>query len=173
MSELAAHAIESQTSNHPTVGCLPVVRPPTALRATRGERIVAALVAAGILTVLIVAAGLRADPRGMGTHKQLGLPTCGWVAAAGVPCPTCGMTTAFAAVATGHPVVGVVAQPMGALLALAGAAGFWGALHVLIFSSRLGTVAVRALQPRILWCIGAAWAGSWMYKLIVVRTSGE
>ena len=31
----------------------------------------------------------------MGTHKQLGLPECSFKELAGVPCPSCGMTTSF------------------------------------------------------------------------------
>lgn len=145
--------------------------PQVRVQATKGERVLAALMAAGILTVLVVAASLRAEAAGMGTHKQLGLPTCGWVAAAGVPCPTCGMTTAFAGMATARPWTGLVAQPMGAVLALVGAAGFWGALHVAVFGSRLGTILMRALQPRLLWVIGALWAASWIYKVLMVKNA--
>jgi hypothetical protein len=31
----------------------------------------------------------------LGTHQQLGLPECNFKAIAGVPCPSCGMTTSF------------------------------------------------------------------------------
>ena len=34
-------------------------------------------------------------PRRMGTHMQLGLPDCNFKSIAGVPCPSCGMTTSF------------------------------------------------------------------------------
>jgi hypothetical protein len=33
--------------------------------------------------------------RRAGTHMQLGLPDCNFKALAGVPCPSCGMTTSF------------------------------------------------------------------------------
>jgi hypothetical protein len=31
----------------------------------------------------------------LGTHQQLGLPECSFKSIAGVPCPSCGMTTSF------------------------------------------------------------------------------
>ncbi len=49
-----------------------------------------------LITILGVATRLEPDPRGRGTHTQLGLPPCGFLAVTGRPCPTCGMTTAFA-----------------------------------------------------------------------------
>jgi hypothetical protein len=35
------------------------------------------------------------EPLKMGTHQQLGLPECNFKAIAGLPCPSCGMTTSF------------------------------------------------------------------------------
>lgn len=49
-----------------------------------------------LLSTLAVATRLEPDARGRGTHTQLGLPPCGFLAVTGKPCPTCGMTTAFA-----------------------------------------------------------------------------
>jgi hypothetical protein len=143
--------------------------PPVSARATRADRVLAAFIAAGILAVLTLAAGLRPDPSGMGTHQQLGLPPCGWIASMGMPCPTCGMTTAFADAATARPLASLAAQPMGTALAVGGAAAFWASLHVLIFGSRLGSVVVRGLRPRLLWVVAAIWAASWVYKILVVK----
>jgi len=35
------------------------------------------------------------EPLRLGTHQQLGLPECNFKQLAGVPCPSCGMTTSF------------------------------------------------------------------------------
>src|SRR5690606_33691507 len=70
-------------------------------RANAGARIVACGVGAGCLGVLGLAPWLTPAAAGHGTHGQLGLPPCGWVLAMGRPCPSCGMTTAFAHAADG------------------------------------------------------------------------
>lgn len=52
---------------------------------------------AALLIGLVATAGrLTPDPRGYGTHEQLGLPPCAILRLTGRPCPTCGMTTSFA-----------------------------------------------------------------------------
>lgn len=55
-----------------------------------------------VLVGLVLLAGfglagrLSPDPRGYGTHQQLGLPRCTFQMLTGWPCPSCGGTTAFA-----------------------------------------------------------------------------
>ena len=58
-------------------------------------------VASGAIAVLVLARVLPPDPRGFGTHEQLGLPPCGFVQLTGFGCPSCGLTTAFAYMARG------------------------------------------------------------------------
>ncbi|MBY0263774.1 MAG: DUF2752 domain-containing protein, partial [Phycisphaerales bacterium] len=100
---------------------------------------------------------------------QLGLPPCGWMVAANMPCPTCGMTTAFASAANAQPLAALTAQPMGALLALSTAVLFWGALHVAVLGSQLARIGVRILRPRVLWVVLALGLLAWGYKIAVVR----
>lgn len=66
------------------------------------------------------------DPRGHGTHEQLGLDVCGWPLVYGVPCPTCGCTTAACLLVHGRVLDAFVVQPFGAAVA---AAGLLAGLH--------------------------------------------
>lgn len=68
------------------------------------------------LVLLGVALWLQPDPRGFGTHEQLGLLPCGFKKMTGLPCPTCCMTTTFALMIRGRVVEAVRAQPFGAFL---------------------------------------------------------
>ncbi len=74
--------------------------------------------AAGILGLLGLARKLEPDPRGFGTHTQLGLPSCSFLRTTGRLCPTCGMTTAFAWFMRGRIDRAWWANPAGCLLAL-------------------------------------------------------
>ena len=64
-----------------------------------------------------IASLLNPDPRGFGTHQQLGLPPCTFRFFVGRPCPGCGMTTCFAHIVRGHFVEAARANPAGAVLA--------------------------------------------------------
>lgn len=122
-------------------------------------------VALSLLSLLLTASWLRPAAAGHGTHTQLGLLQCGWVAAFGKPCPTCGMTTAFAHAAHGNLAASFLVQPMGAMLALASAAGFWACLHAAVFGSRVSVPTAGLLAPRVLWWIAAAGVTAWIYKI--------
>ncbi|HYE02522.1 MAG TPA: DUF2752 domain-containing protein [Phycisphaerales bacterium] len=135
-------------------------------RADRVVRVYAGAVALACLGLLVMAGALDPSPAGHGTHEQLGLPPCGWALAYGRPCPTCGMTTAFAAAADGDLITAFIAQPFAALLALATAAAFWIGAYVALTGSRLARAFVPLLRPRALWVIAGAWGVSWAYKLV-------
>jgi hypothetical protein len=87
-------------------------------RWTAANRPWAALVLGACLGLLSVAAWLTPDPRGLGTHEQLGHPPCLTMMAWGVPCPTCGMCTAFAHAVRGEVLRAFHAQPAGLALAM-------------------------------------------------------
>lgn len=134
-------------------------------RASRGERLLAGLLAATCLGMLIVGAILTPDPA-QGTATQLGMFPCPWPVVLDQPCPTCGMTTAVSFVAHGEVVAGFRAQPFGAMLALGAAVAFWGALHVALTGSMLAGAASRLLGTRGLCLIGAAFVLAWVYKVV-------
>ena len=74
--------------------------------------------ALGAGVVLVAAAMLEPDVRGYGTHTQLGLPPCGFRFLTGLPCPGCGLTTAFAHAIRGEWLSALSANPLGMLLFL-------------------------------------------------------
>ncbi len=82
-------------------------------------RYAAMLLGLGCAMVLGVAIWLTPDPSGVGTHQQLGAGRCSLLTQTGLPCPTCGMTTAFAYTVRGHVFSAMWAQPAGFVLALA------------------------------------------------------
>ena len=79
-------------------------------------RLVWMAVAIGALSVLLLARWLEPDPRGFGTHEQLGLPPCGFAQLTGLLCPSCGLTTAFAYMARGFLTPALEAHALGPLL---------------------------------------------------------
>jgi hypothetical protein len=63
-----------------------------------------------------IAAWLRPDPSGHGTHTQLGLPPCPSVLLFNRPCPGCGLTTSFSAFVHGNFAFAFHAHPLGPIL---------------------------------------------------------
>jgi Protein of unknown function (DUF2752) len=84
------------------------------------------------LAVIVTAFRLEPDPRGVGTHEQLGIPPCGFLRDHGVPCISCGMTTAFAAMAHLRPGLAIRSNPFGVLLFLVTLAAPVYCLHALV-----------------------------------------
>lgn len=72
----------------------------------------------GSLAVLGFALWLDPDPRGFGTHEQLGLAPCDFMTRNGYPCPSCGLTTSFANMVRFNVVGAFNANPAGVLLFL-------------------------------------------------------
>ena len=114
--------------------------------------------------VLLYQSGV--DPlSGEGTHEQLGLPKCGWITMMDMPCPTCGMTTAFANAAHGRFWQSFRAQPMGFLLALATAMTLLVCMHTLITGSRLPRAFLRLWGVRSGWVLAVLIVAAWGYKI--------
>lgn len=130
----------------------------------RSRRIFATILAVACLTLLIVAAMLEPSAEGHGTHTALGMPPCSWSISFDRPCPTCGMTTAFAHAADADLVAAATAQPFGAFLAVLTASVFWGAAHVALTGSAIGRYAGRAAKPSILWTVAGSALAAWAYK---------
>ena len=135
-------------------------------------RAVAAVVFAACGALLAVAAWMKPDPRGLGTHQQLGFPPCTMVVLTGYPCPTCGMTTAFAHTVRGELLSAFKAQPAGLILALA---------VVVVAAVSLGVVMTGKVWKVNWYRISPAWItlavvgmllGGWLLKVLVGIMTG-
>jgi hypothetical protein len=145
---------------------------PAAARPAVNARPTAALLLAACAAVLGLAAWLSPDPRGLGTHQKLGTGPCGMLVMTGLPCPTCGMTTAFAHTVRGQWVRAAWSQPAGFLYALATI----GCAIVCIITLVTGRVprAIAARSPIvILFSVLAVLLGGWGFKLIAGLLDGS
>ncbi len=128
-----------------------------------------ALFLAGLI-VLAVSRALHPDPRGLGTHEQLGLPPCGFAERTHLPCPTCGVTTSFAHFARGevseafrvHPLAGALFVALVGATALGGSAALLGGRWL----ERLAR-ANEALRWRRLLSVGLiVWLAYWGFEIV-------
>lgn len=164
-AEIPATSLPRATAGATASDAAPAGAAAGALKAAPGVRILAGGVAAGCLGVLGLASWLTPAAAGHGTHGQLGLPPCGWVLAMGRPCPSCGMTTAFAHAADGELARAAWAQPAGLLLAVLAAAGVWAAAEVALLGSNLSPLGAKLVGGRLLLAAGAVLLAAWIFKL--------
>jgi hypothetical protein len=142
-----------------------------AARPTRSRQHVVVLAAclAALALVLAFGAVLEPDPRGHGTHQQLGFQACFPMERWDVPCPGCGVTTAVVLAVHGRPLASLATQPFGlvvlaALLALAA----W-ALRGHVLGRDLARELERLPLGRIASLLGVLALVAWLYKLALVR----
>ena len=145
-----------------------VLHPAAAAPAARGARwsyrIRGAALFLPAAAVIIVAATLAPRQAGYGTHQQLGLPPCSFLARTGYPCASCGMTTSFAAMAHGRVVEAFLAHPLGVVLFFGTAAvGLCGLCEAVT-----GRDVLRILRPGVWWAVvvGVGLLGGWAFKII-------
>src|SRR5271154_3804334 len=112
-----------------------------------------------------LAASLQPDPRGFGTHRQLGLPPCIVRLVFGIPCPSCGMTTSFAHLMRGQLAKAFRANAAGLLLGLVCAALVpWCWLSV--FYARTCWIHSPGIAAIVVFgCISAAAVAQWFVRL--------
>jgi hypothetical protein len=75
-------------------------------------------VGAILMGLLLTASRLEPNASGMGTHRRLGLPYCLVRSWTGLPCPSCGMTTAWSHYTRGDWKEAWRTHPLGLLLAV-------------------------------------------------------
>jgi len=121
------------------------------------------------LVLFALGSYLSPDPRGWGTHEQLGFRPCLPMRLWNFPCPGCGVTTSIALAAHGQPLAALRTQPFGLVaIAAAGAAAVW---------ALLGHARGRDLHaelPRVGWrrrgrTLATLALLAWCYKLALVR----
>jgi hypothetical protein len=88
-------------------------------RGSKLDRAVWATLFASALGTLVAARTVKPALAGLGTHEQLGLPPCGLYALLSLPCPACGLTTAFAHLARLDLQASLQVHPLGLPLFLA------------------------------------------------------
>ncbi|HUS92838.1 MAG TPA: DUF2752 domain-containing protein [Phycisphaerae bacterium] len=132
-------------------------------RAGWGLRLRGAALFVPAFGVLTVACFLRPREAGYGTHEQLGLPPCAFLARTGYPCASCGLTTSFAAMAHGKVVQAFLVHPLGVVLfagtLLVGLAGLGEAVT--------GRDVLPLLRPGVWWAmvIAVGLLGGWAFKI--------
>jgi hypothetical protein len=159
----------SSTAN--TFEAMPLdAHPPlSAAQVCRRRRVYGLLFAVGGFCLLALAAWMNPSADGHGTHTQLGLPPCNWVVALDMPCPTCGMTTAFSYAADGRILTAFHTQPLGGLLAVAVAmATLMGAYTALTASPLAGDI-LRRWTMKMTWILIAMIVLSWFWKIATFK----
>ena len=141
----------------------------TSTWSANARRLIAATIAIVCSGVLGMAAYLTPSSSGLGSHEQLGLPPCGWIAIADIPCPTCGMTTAFAHAADGHVLHALHTQPLGGILAIVVAMTWLVSIHVVITGSRLGGAFTRLWNAKMAWTLSGLVVLAWLYKIALYK----
>lgn len=134
-------------------------------RLTASERTIAALAVAVIVMLLAGARILGPDPRGLGTHEQLGLAACRMWTYLHIPCPFCGMTTAWCWMVRGETLRAFATQPAGAFACIAAAAAVLPLAGAAIFGRWPRAFNRRPLSGRWWLTAAAVILAAWFYKL--------
>jgi hypothetical protein len=83
------------------------------LSSANARRFVWSAVALTSIAALVAARSIVPLAEGLGSHRALGLPACAFLACFDLPCPTCGLTTAFAHLARFQLGAALAAHPLG------------------------------------------------------------
>ncbi len=124
-----------------------------------------ACLALGLVAILMLSLFLEPDPRGLGTHEQLLLLPCNFQVVTGLPCPFCGMTTAFAHMARGRLQSAFLAQPLGVLGFVATLLLLPVAAGAVISGKNLIGATLRLPWKRLGWLLAVLALASWLFKI--------
>jgi len=144
----------------PLVAIVPMNRPVIG-------RFWAASVTLAVAALFVLAADLVPDGRRLGTHRQLGLPQCGFEVMTGLPCPTCGMTTAFAYTVRGRFIEAIHAQLAGFVLAIGVACAGIVTLLATVTGKLPAINWYRIAPTRVLWISMILFMTAWGINIVL------
>ena len=136
-----------------------------------GERLGSAVVSVLSGGLLGVSAWLEPSAAGHGTHEQLGLDPCTFLALTEVPCPMCGATTTFSLMADLRWLEGIANQPFAALLFLVTVGSFAVSTSEALVPRGRWTRLSERLQPyelTIIAALGCFMLVAWIYKWAIM-----
>jgi hypothetical protein len=124
-------------------------------------------IALSCLGILLTAAWLTPNPKGIGTHHRLGLTTCQMLVRTGLPCPSCGMTTSFAWFARGNLPASLYVQPAGLMLAILTTMLFWASLYIAV-TGRAAHRLLQVIHPQVyLFALFGVGIVGWIWKIFI------
>ena len=122
-----------------------------------------------LLIFVVLGIWTHPDPRGFGTHEQLGLPACRMIEWTGIPCPGCGVTTSVALFARGHFLESLRNQPLGFLVGIAiPLCAMWTSARHLLGRDVMRDLKVLPVKPLVIALIGVTGL-AWIYKIAMVK----
>ena len=142
---------------------------PSATRRSQEHWILLAGSLGALAIFIVLALWIHPDPRGFGTHEQLGLPACKMMEWTGIPCPGCGVTTSVALFAHGRFLEALRNQPLGFLVALAiPLCAVWSVASHFRGRDLSRDTALLRVTPLVI-ALFAAILVPWVYKIVMVK----
>ncbi|MCS7034117.1 MAG: DUF2752 domain-containing protein [Phycisphaerae bacterium] len=138
------------------------------LRLSFRGRVLCALLSVACLGVLVTARLIEPSPSGVGTHRRLGMAPCSFLRTTGLPCGTCGMTTAVAHFSRGNLATSFYVQPFGAAVAVATGMAFWVAGYCAVSGRPAYRLLRRLPVGGVVTAILAFWLAAWGWKIWLV-----
>jgi len=129
------------------------------------DRLKYVLAISGSAAMLGIGRVLTPNPRGIGTHEQLGLPPCMFLKLTGIPCPSCGLTTSVAYAAHLQFSASFVTQPFGLLIALIAFVSIPVAFVLLVSPSNWALRIPDRSSTLATYVLIAAYGLAWIFKI--------
>ena len=123
------------------------------------------LCALTLVGVAVLGVWVDPDPRGFGTHEQLGLAPCRTLDVIGIPCPGCGVTTSVSLLWHGELWASFMNQPFGFLLGLLVPLAALGAVVRHLGGGDLYADSLKMRWGKALLALASVMVLAWIYKI--------